>query len=147
MSADSLYDDIRGFLSLSMRVIDKIGNDINVGEKFTLRFTGNNQAYAANLVGRPAIVFLNSRVYVSGTRYARPVAGNGWHNLPDAALFPGEASFVDIEMEAISEIGSWWTDLWNAEHVADAWITADLDQNRFFQVWNFKKVEQEIEPT
>ena len=147
MTADNLYDSLRGYLRLTTRVVDRVGQDVNVGERFTIRFTGSNTAYAANLVGRPVIVFDSPRIFVEGTGYARPVSGAGWHNLPDGELFPGEASAVDIEMEAISEIGSWWTDLWNSEEVAKAWITADLDQNRFFQVWNSKTIHQEIEPT
>ncbi len=146
MSADGLYDNIRSYLRLTSRVVSQVGSHINVGEKFTLRFSGSNTAYAANLVGKPRIVFDNPRIYVEGTSFARPVGGNGWHNLPDTELFPGEASSVDIEFEAINDLG-WWDDIWSAEHVAKAWILGDLDQNRFFQIWNYKDIHEEIDET
>ena len=146
MSADSLYDNIRGYLRLTSRVVSKVGNDINVGENFTLRFTGSNSAYSATKVGQPRIVFDNVRIFVEGTAYAQPVRGSAWHNLPDTELFPGEASSVDIEFEALRDLG-WWDDIWNAEHVAKAWILGGLDQDRFFQIWNYIDVREEIDPT
>lgn len=146
MSADALYDNIRSYLRLTSRVVSKIGNHVNVGEKFTLRFTGSNSAYAANLVGSPRIVFDNPRIFVQGTAFAAPVGGAAWHNLRDTELFPGESSSVDIEFEATADLG-WWDDIWSAEHVAEAWILGDLDQNRFFQIWNKIDVRVEIEET
>lgn len=146
MSAESLYDNIRSYLRLTFRVTSKIGNHVNVGEEFTLKFTVTNTAYAANLVGKPRIVFDNPRVFVQGTDYAAPAAGAGWHNLPDKELFPGESSSVSIKFKAIKELG-WWDDIWSAEHVAKAWVVADLDQDRFFQIWNYLDAHVEIEET
>ncbi len=146
MSAEAVYDDIRSYLRLTSRVVSKVGNHINVGENFTLRFTGSNSAYAANLVGKPRIVFLKSRIFVEGTRFASPVNGSGWFDLPDQTLFPGESSSVDIEFQANADLG-WWDDIWSAEHVAKAWILGDLDQERFFQIWNYIDVHEEIEET
>lgn len=146
MSADSLYDNIRGYLKLSVRVVSKVGDHINVGERFTLRFTGSNSAYASNLVGKPRIIFKNTRVFVEGTQYAEPVEGSGWRTLPDEGLFPGESSSVDIEFTATNDLG-WWDDIWNAEHVAKAWILGDLDQDKYFQMWNYMDVHKEIEET
>ena len=146
MSADALYDNIRSYLKLTSRVTDKVGNQVNVGERFTLRFTGSNSAYSARKVGQPRIVFDNVRIYVEGTDYARPVEGPRWHNLPDTELFPGESSSVNIEFEATKDLG-WWDDIWNAEHVAKAWILGDLDQNRFFQIWKYIDVREEIYET
>ena len=146
MSADSLYDNVRSYLRLSTRVTSKVGNKINVGERFTLRFTGSNSAYAADRVNQPRIIFNNPRIFVQGTSFARPVEGSGWHNLPDSQLFPGESSFVEIEFEATDDLG-WWDDLWNAEHVSRAWILGDLNQDRFFEIWNYRDVHEEIEET
>jgi hypothetical protein len=147
MSADSLYDDIRGFLRLSTRVVSKVGNNINVGETFTLRFTGSNSAYSATRVNSPRIVFRRPRIFVEGTDFASPVeGGGGWHELPDNLLFPGESSSVDVQFRADRDLG-WWDDIWNAEHVAKAWILGDLDQDRFFQIWNYKDVYEEIDET
>lgn len=146
MSADSLYDNIRSYLRIGSRVIDKTGKDINVKEKFTMRFTVTNAAYAAGPIGNPDIVFDRPRIYVRGTSYARPVAGDGWHNLPDVELFPGEASSVNVDFEALRDIAG-ISDLWRKEHIADVFALADLDQNRFFSIWSFDDVHQEIKPT
>lgn len=145
MSADEVYDDIRSYLRLSTRVIAKVGNNINVGEAFTVRFTASNQAYPANMVNEPRIIFLNTRIYVEGTAYAKPNVP-GWRNVPDQTLYPGESSFVDIGFTALSTL-DWWNDLWSAEQIAKAWILADLDQNQFFQIWNYANISEEIDPT
>jgi hypothetical protein len=144
MSADSLYDNIRSYLKLTTRVVSKVGSNINVGERFTLRFTGSNSAYSSSIVQQPRIIFNNAQIYVQGTAYAKPVSGSGWHNLPDDVLYPGESSFVEIEFEATGDLG-FWSDILNSEHVAKAWIYADLDQNQFFTIRNYKNVHQEIE--
>ncbi len=146
MSADSLYDNIRSYLRLTVRVVSKHGSEINVDEKFTLRFSGSNSAYAANIVEQPRIIFLNAKVYVQGTEFASVTGGNSWHDLPDGTLWPGESSHVDLEFTAKKNIGG-YVDAFVAEKVARVWITADLDQNRFFEIWNHKNVYQEIEAT
>ena len=147
MSAESLYDNVRGYLRVQARVTEKAGGDINVDERFTLRVTGSNTAYAANLVGKPRIVFDRTRVYVQGTRYTDVVGGNRWFNLPDQELWPGEASSVNVELVATSEIAGFLADLFTQERIANVWIRADLDQDRFFQIWNYQEFREEIEPT
>lgn len=116
-------------------------------ERFTLRVTGSNTAYAANLVGKPRIVFDRTRVYVQGTQYTDVVGGNRWFNLPDQELWPGEASSVNVELVATSEIAGFLADLFTQERIANVWIRADLDQDRFFQIWNYQEFREEIEPT
>jgi hypothetical protein len=145
MSADTLYDNIRGYLRLSTRVI---GDDekISVGDNFTVRFTATNQAYAANRVKKPRIIFLNPRIFIEGTEFAQPVQGNDWHDLPDTTLFPGESTYVDITFTATSDMGG-LKDFLAAEKIATAWITANLDQDAFFQIWNSDNIRQEIKPT
>lgn len=146
MSADSLYDNIRSYLRISSRVVDKVGKDINVKERFTMRFTVTNAAYDDGYVQSPDIVFDQPQLYVRGTSYAQPVGGSGWHNLPDPELFPGEATSVNVEFEALRDIPG-LSDLWRKEHVADVFARADLDQNRFFTVWRFDDIHEEIKPT
>ena len=141
--ADDLYDSIRSYLRVTSRVVSKVGSLINVGEKFTLRFTGSNSC-PVEFIPRwkqPDIIFDNPRVFVRGTLFAEPVGGETWHNLPDQRLWPGESSSVDIEFEAKISFP------WFIETVAKAWIRADLDQDRFFRVWNFTEVHVQIDPT
>jgi hypothetical protein len=146
MSADSVYDNIRSYLRLSTRVVSRVGENINVGEVFTVRFTAANEAYAANLVNEPRIIFLNARIFVEGTQFATPVDAAGFRSVPDTTLFPGESSFVDVQFRALATL-DWWNDLWGAEHIAKAWILADLDQNAFFQIWNYADIHEEIDGT
>jgi hypothetical protein len=142
VSADELYDSIRGYLRVTSRVVSKAGGDINVDEKFTLRFTGSNSCPAEWIPWwkQPDIIFDNPRVFVRGTIFAEPVGGATWHNLPDKRLYPGESSSVDIEFEAKMSFPF-------VEKVAKAWILGHLDQDRFFRVWNFTEVHVPIEPT
>lgn len=147
MSADSLYDNLRSYLRVTARVIAKAGNDINVDEEFTIRVTGSNTAYPANLVGKPRIIFDRSRVYVEGTQYTNVVGGDRWFDLPDPEIFPGESSSVDVRLVATSEISNWFIDLFRQERIANVWIRADLDQDRFFEMWNYREFSEEIEPT
>jgi hypothetical protein len=146
MSAYSFYDDIKSYLKLTTRVVSKVGSNINVGEKFTLRFTGSNSAYSSIIHSRARIVFNDARIFVRGTPYASPVGGSNWHSLPDKKLYPGESSSIDIEFEATANIGS-WLDNYLSEKVAKAWIFADLDLDHFFLMMNYMDVFEEIEET
>ena len=143
--ADSLYDDIRSYLRLTSRVISKVGDQVNISEKFTIRFTVSNTAYP-NYVEQPAIVFKNPYIYVEGTEYAEIIPeGPCTKKFPDTLLKPGESSSVDIEFKAKKDIAG-WVDIYLTERVARAWIHADLDQNRFFFIRNYIDVNVEIEP-
>ncbi|RMF15843.1 MAG: hypothetical protein D6758_09060 [Gammaproteobacteria bacterium] len=144
MSADSLYDNIRSYLRLTARIVPREGHRVNVGERFTIRFTGTNVAYDDGTSDKPDIVFLNPRIRVLGGRHARPVHGDDWHNLPDTQLFPGESSSIEIEFEAMSEIRGRRADRRNREQVARTQIEADLDLARFFKIRNYADIHHEI---
>ncbi len=147
MNADKLYDSLRSHLRVTARVVRKTGKDINVREKFVMRFSVSNAAYSATRVDLPSIIFDKAAIYVEGTEYAKPVSGDRWHPVADEKLFPGEASSVDVEMVATRDIDSYWLDRFSAERVARVWVQARLDEAAFFQVWNYRVVHQEIEPT
>ena len=145
MNAKAFYDSIRSYLQLTSQLVSQVGNQINVGEKFTLRFTGSNSC-PAEWIGwwkEPDIVFDCPRIMVRGTLFAEPVTGEKWHNLPSQMLYPGESSYVDIEFEAKQSFQLPWI----PEMVAKAWIRADLNQDKFFRVWNFTEAYVQIEET
>lgn len=146
MSADNLYDDLRSKLRLTARVVKKTGNDINVREKFVMRFSVLNTAYAANRVDLPDIIFDKPQIYVEGTEYAEPVEGNGWRSVPDQKLRPGEGSSVDVEMVAKRNIGG-IADWFQTERVARTWARAQLDEAAFFQIWTYRDVHEELQGT
>jgi len=141
MHPEGFYSSMRDYLRVSATVTRKVGSSINVGEKFTLRVSGTNMASI------PQIVFLNPRIAVTPTEYARPLDGGTVNMaLTDTVLRPGESSSVDIKMQALSEIPDWWEDLFSRERVAGLTIYASLDQDRFFRVWNSSVVHHEIDP-
>ncbi len=151
MSANSLYDDISGNLKLTVSVRSQVGSEINVGEKFTLRLTGRNTSPGHNGFRDPFIVFLNPRIFVGGTRFARPVdpvppSGSIEYKMPTTALFPGRSSSVDVEFEAIDDF-DWFDDIWGVEPVAECTIRADVDYERFFRVTNSITYATEIVET
>jgi hypothetical protein len=139
------YSSLRSYLRVSATVTSKVGHAINVGEKFTLRVFGSNIAPASGS-GQPHIIFLNSRVLVMATRYARPIGGDSVISaLSETVLHPGQSSSVDIQMEALAEIPD-LSDFFQSEDVARINIYADLDTKQFFRMWNQGLFYQEIDP-
>ena len=142
-----LYRGFREHLRLSYRLVALTGEIVNVDETFTMRFSVANQGPNPAPVNNPVVVFNNARVIVEATRFATPVAGASVNlAVPDARLFPGESSFVDVQMRALQNIGG-FADLFSAEHVANAWAFADVDLPQYFRIWQATEVSQEIEPT
>ncbi|MEU7863050.1 hypothetical protein [Nonomuraea sp. NPDC049141] len=145
-AAYDLWRNLHGYLRVTARVVGKEGGNINVGEAFTLRVTGSNAAYSGNR-DKPTIVFLNPTIFIKGTQYAHLANGGSGQPLPDRELFPGESSWVDIEMKAISEISNDFIDSLIEEDIANVAIRATLDQARFFRVWNSITAREEIVET
>jgi len=142
-----LYRAFKDDLRLTYRLVERTGNDVNVGETFTMRFTVSNQGPNPGPVNNPVIIFNNARVMVEATAFATPVAGAFVNRpVPDNQLFPGESSSVDVEMRALRNIGG-IADWFSAEHVANAWAMADVDLPEYFRIWQFNDVHQEIQPT
>lgn len=139
-AVQDLYNDINSYLRLTARVALKTGNDINVGENFTLTFTGSN-------LGPPNIVFRNVRIHVRGAMFATPVSGSILDAyLPNRDVFPGQSSSLDVVFRADSK---WNWDLFSnrPEDVAIAWIDGDVDPGKFFHVWNSITIYEQIEAT
>ena len=145
MDADSLYNNIKSYLRLTTRVVSKTGRDINVKEKFTIRFTVFNSAYSGNADNKAKIIFLNPKIYVKETYFAKPVNGNSNHAFPDAKLQPNESSSIDIEFVALRDFRyHGWVPGGYVEPVAQVWLKADLDQNKFFEIRDYSLVQQDI---
>ncbi|HEY1278173.1 MAG TPA: hypothetical protein VGF22_00780 [Acidimicrobiales bacterium] len=143
MSAQALHDDLRGYLRVSARVVSTVGDIIHVDEPFTVRVTGTNTAYVADVV-RPQIVFNLAKVHVAGTQFAEVVGGDRWFDLPDKELHAGEASSVDVQMKAIFAFPVLPYPV--TEPIATILIWADLDQGRFFEIWNRTTYSRDIQP-
>lgn len=141
------WRDLASYLKLTARVVEKVGQDINVGEKFTLEFTLRNEApYSGTNV--PLIRFKKPQLSVLATSYARPDAGLSVNiDLPVAVLAPQQSTAVKVMMKATADISGWWDDLWNQEKIATARVQTTLDAEAFFAVKRSYAFEQEIEPT
>jgi hypothetical protein len=134
MSAQSLYNSFTDHLEVSTRVSQQSGAEIQVGEEFTLRITVRNNAPSAAAT-RPRIHFKDTRVAVVGTQFARPVDGNSVNlRLADTSLVPGEARSVDVRMRATQALFNSTIPGLFPEEVARITVSADVDQDAFFNV-------------
>lgn len=143
LSSNSLSNHILSYLGLGVCVVHQAGIDIKTGERFTVRFTGRNKAYTHTEVDNPSIIFFKPRIFVEGSEFAVPEKGTGWYNLPNQVLLPGESTNLFIVFKAIkniSGIGDWCA----IEDLLKVRITADLDQNRLFEAWNYLDTHQEV---
>lgn len=140
MSAIDLYESFQSYLGIKYRVESKVGNQINVGENFTIRILVVNTAPTE--MDKPRIAFKNIKTMVSKTDYAKPKDSDIVHlNLPLAKLLrPGESSYVDVELTATGNMAG-------QEKVAKVSLYADIDQDFFFGIRKNIDVWADIEPT
>ena len=112
------------------------GNELQVGEEFTLRVRVVNTAPSG--ITNPVITFRNVRVTVSGTQFAVPVSGNTVNvDLDDPTLTRGgDSGIADIRMRATQAImGIFDTAPFiYPENFATVTVRADVDQNAFFGI-------------
>ncbi|MCM4171108.1 hypothetical protein DHD32_06430 [Arenibacter sp. TNZ] len=146
MSAISTWRDFSSLLRISHSIIRKQGNDINVGEEFTMRVTITNIAESSSLHSRrPNIRFSDLQVRISAGDHARPQAGNSV-TLPlnDQLLTAGDSGTVDVVMLATGDL-SFFPDIFGTEEIAEVTVFANLDQNAYFRIWNHSHRSQEID--
>lgn len=128
-------DDVRDALRLTLRLVSKEGEQIGLGEEFRVRLTVMNEAPAPSL-GVPRVAFRNTRVVVMESAAARPmVASSLWLDLPEPYLVPGESSAVEVAFVARRVISGLSDFVGGLDEVIEAFVTADLDQDAFFQIW------------
>ena len=146
MSAVNTWRDFSSLLQISHSIIRQQGNDINVGEEFTMRVTITNIAQSSSLHNRrPNIRFNEIQVRISAGDHARPQAGNTV-TLPlnDQLLTPGDSGSVDVVMLATGDL-SFFPDIFGTEEIALVTVFANLDQNAYFRIWNHSHRNQEID--
>jgi hypothetical protein len=148
MSVRSLHNSIRDELQLSVRVVSKHGNLINVDETFELRCTITNTADPVRQTDDPNIVFTDPDIIVRGGEHAEPVDGDGGlHDLDDERLHPGESDSIDVKFRATDDL-PFWEDITNKEDVANIWAEAELDYEKLFSNFQVKdEFKHEIKKT
>lgn len=146
MSAVSTWRDFSSLLRISHSIIRKQGNDINIGEEFTMRVKITNVAQGPSWHSRrPNIRFRNLQVRISGGDHARPQAGNTVTlQLNDQLLTAGDSGRVDVPMVATGDL-SFFPDIFGTEEIALVTVLADLDQDAYFRIWNHSHRNQEID--
>ncbi|MEV4243291.1 hypothetical protein AB0J63_07730 [Streptosporangium canum] len=145
MADIALWKDLSRYLKITSNISEKVGGEINVGEKFVLEVTGSNIAPTGD--GLPVVVFNRPRIQVRGTKNATPATGDGWHPMPATVLKPGESTSMRIEMNAIGEVKRGIFDSFTKELVASVVIRGDLDQDQFFQIDSaVAELKEEIQP-
>lgn len=138
MSAKSLFDSFRNYLDVQLSVPSNSypGNELQVGEQFTLRVRVRNIAPTG--IDNPIITFRNVRVTVSGTQFAVPVEGNTVNrDLNDPVLTRGgDDGIAEIRMRATQAIlGIFDTaPFFYPENFATVTVRADVDQDAFFRI-------------
>ena len=137
--ASDVIESLYGYLKINYRLIEKHGPDINVSEKFKVRFTVTNAS------PHPNIWFNKPVISISGTIYAHPSAGSVNQAL-GATLAPGQLSQnVDVEMVADRDIVG-WLDWFRVEPVAKVTVKAMLDIERLSKAYNSRTAHIEIAP-
>jgi len=130
-----LLSELRSSLRLTLRVVSKEGERIDVGDEFEVRLTVANQAPTPSL-DTPRVAFRNTRVVVTESAAARPVlAPSLCLDLPEPYLLPGDSTSVDVAFVARQTIFGLADLVGGLDRVIDALVTADLDQDAFFQIW------------
>ena len=134
---NGLRDEARNNLRLTASVIQTQGNDLDVGEHFTVRFTLFNDFRGSNGETPGHAHFRNLSLKLSRTTYARPVAGDEVTlNLTDHLGF-GSGISRDVEFEALAKIPlvRLMGHLWDIpEPYVKARAEADFDILRFFHI-------------
>jgi len=134
---NSLRDEARDKLRLTAAVVATQGRDLDIGERFTVRFTLFNDFRGSSGETPGHAHFRNVSLRLSRTAFARPVAGDEITlNLADHLGF-GNAISRQVEFEALAKIplinlGKAWIDL--PEPYVTARAEADFDILRFFHI-------------
>ena len=144
MAISELHAELRSWLELTTRVVQRTGNEINVGERFTVRFTVTNRAPRRTSPEVPDVAFEELQIGIGRTAYAAPVNGPGWHPLPVKQLEPAESASVEVEFEAIGTL-NFFSDWLNDELIARPMISANVDYKRLFNIRKVEAVHVEID--
>lgn len=148
MDLVGFHQSLRSLLRLNTNLSRKEGDEVNVGETFTLQFNLWNDAPDVLGPATPRIVFTHLKLTIRATAFATPLqdgkpVSEATFSFADAALGGGEHTTVEVTLQAIRNMGG-LEDLLSREEVAEVLITADLDLAQYFQVRLQRAVYEEI---
>jgi hypothetical protein len=135
---EDLNTELRAYLSLQWVLAEKHGQDINVGEDFTMTFVITNVAPKS----LPWVRFTDVWLRVDATPFARPrdsADGIFVVDLPETNLDPGDQTAADVIFRATTDMGStdlggWLADIFQEETIFQAWVHARVDPGLLFTV-------------
>lgn len=150
MTISEMYRDVRRCLRLVYGLAETEGSDVNVGERFVLRFRLSNEANPIQPDKNPVVCFRNLRLQVGRTDYAAPLEGEATVpkrrlEFPAERLWPGESTDLLVPMRAEKNMGG-FADLLSEEEVAIVSVEADLDVDAYFRIRLRTAVREEIHP-
>jgi len=136
-----------GYLSLSSELIERTGNQINVGETFVLRFTLKNELVP---IVDPEIAFIGAMVVIDDTEFAAvadPRSADA--DLVVDRLNPGESATLVRRFTALRTLAGtgfigFLTDVMAKEPVAYCKIYTQVDISKVARAETYKYVREEI---
>lgn len=131
MSLNSLRDEARNRLKARAVIVDTQGRDIDIGEKFTVRFDISNEFSGGEGEHPGHAHFNNVQLRVDGTSYAEVVGGNQTIDVTNHLGY-GHTKSVTVKFKALNKIPQFWFDI--PEPYAVVRVIADFDIARFFKV-------------
>jgi hypothetical protein len=144
----SFHQSLHHLLRLNTNLSRKEGEEVNVGETFTLQFTLWNDAPDVLGPATPRIVFTPLQLTIQATAFATPLQDGkpvleATFSFADATLGGGEQTTVEVNLQAIRNMHG-LEHLLSREEVAEVLVTADLDLAQYFQVRLHRPVYEEI---
>lgn len=150
MDLVSFHQSLRSLLRLTSNLSRKEGDEVNVGETFTLQFNLWNDAPDVLGPVTPRIIFTHLKLTIRATAFATPLQDGkpvpeATFSFADATLSGGEQTMVEVTLLATSNMRG-LEHLLAREEVAEVLVTADLDLAQYFQVRLLQAVYEDVVP-
>lgn len=150
---DNLYDlrdQVFDGLELKAEIIEKQGQDLDIGEKFKVRFTVTHKFFNPKTGWYAGSVnFLDCKLKLEGTPYAKPIDANPLSISLGNLTYVGQYVQKEVEFEAISKLPNLhWREgiLYDPpEAYVKARVEARFDIEEFFRFWHSKTFWTQIE--
>lgn len=144
MNFQEIYNELRGYLQLTLKITDKVGADINVGEKFTVLVIVRN--IAPQRTCGPKVVFTDPVVQVVGSVYATPVEGDKTYRLQRTTLNAGDSDHIEVVFKALRTVPAVFEGRFY-EHITNVWVHSKLDMKQLSEICKLEQLFGDIDRT
>ena len=159
----SFYNALQDYLVLNSRLVGVLGQHVNIGETFTMRFTLTVNAPTIG-IDTPVIRYDNLGYILTCSDLARVPLGNGntaqsiTSNIEPSSLQNGQSASFDVELLAVASRPTPATELKQImpglhplilgnDLIATAVVVGNVNVSEFFNIRRRWQVFQDIEPT